>query len=29
MCEEKGDKISLIKAGNAVNSGAMNKFPNE
>ena len=29
MCEEKIDKISLIKTGNAVNSGAMNKFSNE
>ncbi len=29
MCEEKRDKFPLIKTGNAVNSGAMNKFSNE
>ncbi|MFQ6678369.1 MAG: hypothetical protein ACE5D0_08610 [Fidelibacterota bacterium] len=29
MCEEKRRKICLIKAGNALNSGAMDKFPNE
>ena len=29
MCEEKRSKIGLIKAGNAVNSGAMDKFSNE
>ena len=26
MCEEKRGKICLIKAGNAVNSGTMDKF---
>ena len=26
MCEEKRSKICLIKAGNAVNSGTMDKF---
>ena len=26
MCEEKKSKICLIKAGNAVNSGTMDKF---
>ncbi|MCH7763197.1 MAG: hypothetical protein IIB95_05585 [Candidatus Marinimicrobia bacterium] len=26
MCEEKRGKIWLIKAGNVVNSGAMDKF---
>ena len=26
MCEEKRGKIWLIKAGNAVNSGTMDKF---
>ncbi len=29
MCEEKRCKICLIKAGNVVNSGAMDKFSNE
>ncbi len=29
MCEEKRGKICLIKAGNAVNSGTMDKFSNE
>lgn len=29
MCEEKKVKIFLIKAENAVNSSAMNKFSNE
>ena len=29
MCEEKRRKIFLMKAGNAVNSGAMDKFPNK
>ena len=28
MCEEKRSKIRLIKAGNVVNSGAMDKFSN-
>jgi len=29
MCEEKGSKICMIKAENAVNSGAIDKFFNE
>ena len=29
MCEEKGIKICLIKAGNEVHSGVMVKFSNE
>ena len=29
MCEEKRDKIPLIKSGNAVNECVMNKFSNE
>ncbi len=29
MCEEKRDKISLIKIGNAVNNCVINKFSNE
>ena len=29
MFEEKRGRICLIKAGNAVNSGAMDKFSNE
>ncbi len=29
MCEEKREKICLIETGNAVNSNAINQFPNE
>jgi len=29
MCEEKKEKIFLIETGNAVNSIAINQFPNE
>ncbi len=29
MCEEKRCKICLVKAGNVVNSGVMDKFSNE
>ena len=29
MCEEKREKICLIEAGNAVNSIAINQFPNK